>query len=724
MRWHAQPSIKYQGRNLDPNVATSIATTSDRSYVFTVCLSHTLKIWNLTTKKLVASRDLLDRSSPSSQPDLSAAYTLNPSDSSFIRVFNAERAMDGGHRYYVVTYSPYEDGRFKFWAVMESSSSASQLQMDDLFPNAVLRPIDPDPSGSMFWSIADFDIKPMEEGKRLELWVLWRNNSVYQLHTLHFDFQTLVADWSSNWLSTALETLRLDTPPVAVVSDVVDPTDKWLKFFFQPGRFQPEVLETALVMYQEALKPLSSASLLKGTASLPERLCATLTSTVTLRKYAEDDMDFTRFSSDVDSKWRQYWQIVDDLNRGRSVPLSLAYDSYNDLIWVLMADQCAAIRECSATELLLHNSGPILSGNMPTITDRWTHRNVSSEISDTPEQASYLISAASDFTGHLTPEHEAACRAALAGELFSEPSTSVADRLEEFLKQCNFEEHISDHAYGKICSALEEQHLSISSLPVDAFYAIINTLPPRFYGKDPELLPTHFGVRLTVSGTQESIFHTRQIFFDLLILVAFWEWGLNQDGPSTDVEDLFHDLIDILREYEILFWLCSNVRKCPAERLSSSTVAADDMSPGASSSSLKPAEKGAGGGKNMRLATILEDVFAVQIKPRQIVGRSQSYTLTLGIRDVLSWVTRSGVDLPNVLVHIQCNLLENKNIDLAYDFLRFQPSTPWATYAKGRLYVAMAEFDMAALHFQKAAYLLCMFCLFFLSVYLSICLLY
>src|SRR5699024_5969056 len=91
--------------------------------------------------------------------------------------------------------------------------------------------------------------------------------------------------------------------------------------------------------------------------------------------------------------------------------------------------------------------------------------------------------------------------------------------------------------------------------------------------------------------------------------------------------------------------------------------------------------------KGERVVTILEDLFAADIKPRQAIGLSQSYTLTLGIRDVLSWVTRQGeVAYPNALVYIQCDLIAKNNIDLAWDFLRFQPTTSWATYVKGRLY--------------------------------------
>ncbi|KAL1966499.1 hypothetical protein VTN77DRAFT_4421 [Rasamsonia byssochlamydoides] len=692
MKWSTQQTIRYNGRNLDQNTPNAIDTTSDQTYVFAVCLNHTLKIWNLATNKLVGSKDLLDRQV---QPHDSAAYFLNPSDSAFIRVFNAERALDGGYRYYVATYSPHEDGRFKFWAV--KGGLTTQLTIEDLFPQAALRPLDPDPSGNMFWSVADFQVRPMEEGKRMELWVLWRNNNRYQLHSLHFDFQSLVEDWSTNWTSIALDTRRHDPPPALVVSDNVDPTEKWLKYLFYPGRYSPEVLETALVTYQEALKPRSSASFLKKSVPLQERLCSTITATVSLRKYSETDLDYTRYRTDTDAKWRQFWQIAEDINSRRLEPISLSYDSYSDLPWVLLTDSCVLIRECSATELLLHNSASVLRDDAAKIGDRWRHRNLETELGDRYDQASYLIEVAAGFRKRLPAEVHRSCQTAIEAEIFLEPSLSAPDRLAAFQERSELGEQVSDDTFDSLCAAMNER-LNIYKLPSEVFYAIIDTIPLGFPGKDSDLLMTAFGLRATLNGSQETILHTRQILYDLLILVVFIAGEINQeDGSTFDAVDLFSTLIEIIREYEMLYWLSSTTRVSPNRDQND----AGDSS--VSTFSLKTPDQKTKG----VVSTVLEDLFAVHIKPRPAVGVPQSYTLTQGIRDVLSWVTRQGeVAFPNVLVFIQCDLIANGDIDLASDFLRFQPNTAWATYAKGRLYVAKSEFDTAAVYFQKAAHLL------------------
>jgi nuclear pore complex protein Nup160 len=678
------------------NVANAIATTSDETYVFAICLNHTLKIWNLATNKLAATKDLLGR--PIQDPDL-VPYTLNPAESSFMRVFNAERAMDGGHRFYVVTYSPFEDGKFKFWAV--KGGLTSELVIEELFADDVFRPVDPDATGNMFWSIADFQVKSREEGKGMEMWVLWRNHGLYQLYTLHFDLQTLVTDWATKWVSTTYETHRQESPPSLVVEDVVDPTEKWLQYLLQPNRYLPEVLETALAVYQEAVKPLSSASsgVLKKNLPLAERLCSTIASAVALRKFADDEMDYARFTADTDSKWRQFWQVAEDLNKRRFEPVCLAYDSYTDMPWILLSDSCAVVRECSVTEIFLHNSNTELREGMPQMMDRWRHRNVTRELGPDFQTPSALLKVASDFRKKFTPQLDGACRAALQAEIFSEPSSSILDRMESFRERCDFTNQISNKAFDNLEAALSE-YMNTDCLDMNAFLAIINTASLHFCGEDSELLSTCFGARVLVSGAQETISISRQIFLDLLILITFLDGEVEQSSKSDfDAPCLFSSLIDLLREYEMMAWLSSNVRKCP-----------DRATKSHDSSTSRYVKDGNSKNKNYRTASILEDLFVTDIKPQQAIDSPQSYTLTLDIRDVVAWITREGeVNYQNAVAHIQCDLIAKNNIDLAWDFLRFQASTSWSTYVKGRLHVAMSEFDAAAIYFRKAAYLLCTF---------------
>lgn len=690
MKWNTQQPLRYDGRAIDPNTPNAIATSSDQSYVFAVCLNHTLKVWNLASNKLVGSTDLLGRQVQSQRQQDSVPYYLNPADSAFIRVFNAERALDGSHRYYVATYSPHEDGRFKFWAI--KGGLTTQLTIEDLFPQAVFRPRDPDTSGNVFWSVADFQIRPAEEGKRMELWILWRNNNMYQLYSLHFDFQSLERDWSTNWTSVALDTRRYTPPPVFVASDVVDPTEKWLGYLFHPGRYSVETLETALVTFQEALKPQGSVSLPKRNAPLQERLCSAVAGSVSLRKYTDSDLDYAKYRSDTDLKWRHFWQIADDLNTRRLEPLSLSYDSYTDLPWVVLADSCAVIRECSSLELLLHNPEGELSDDATIIMDRWRHRNLGTELGNHFHEAAHLIKVASGFAKRLPPEAHRSFRESLDAEICLEPSLSAPERLAAFQERSELGEHVSDELFDGLCAAMNEEELDIYKMPKEVIQTVLDKLPLWQAARDSELSSTWFGLKVAVNGCQETIQHTREILYNLLVLVVFISGEVSQEEGSTfDGVELFSTLIDIIKEYEVLYWLSKKTRMTPT-REQQETADKRESRPRASGP----------------VSTILEDMFAVSIKPRPTVGISQSYVLTRVIRDILAWITRQGeVSLPNVLVFIQCDLIANGNIDLATEFLRIQPNTAWSTYVKGRLYVAKSDYDTAALYFQKAAHGLC-----------------
>lgn len=625
---------------------------------------------------------------------------LNPAETAFIRVFNAERALDGGDRYYVATYSPHEGGQFKFWAIR--GGLTTPLVIEDLFADTKLKPVDPDPTGSMFWTIADFQIKPVEEGQGMEMWVLWRNNNLYQLFSLKFDLLNLAEVWPTNWTGMALETRRDEPLPTVQSSDARDPTEKWIEYIFQPGRYPAEVLETSLAIYEEALKLKTTAG---SSSSLRERLCLTLGATVSLRKFSDTDMDFEHYETDMDAKWRQYWQITEDINRKRGEPVSLVYDTFTDLPWILLTDQCCLVRECSAMELVLHNSGTSLQDPAwAMLGDRWRHRNLSSELGGGSQESTLLMDLAISFRKSLSSKFMGQCRTALEAELFVGPSFPAPDRMVEFHERSGFAEHITDDIFDAIFHGLEET-IGLENLTSDLFYSIIDTMPLNFATRDSELLSTAFGRNTIVQGSLETILLTRQTLVDLLLLVIFIETEVTREHDfDFDGADLYTTLIDLLKEYEMMHWLGSKVREWPEKSLPGELT-----NTSLSGLSTKDSDT-----QVHKVSTILEDLFAVHIRPHPADGIPQSYRLTQQIRDVLSWITRQGeVTFPNVLVYIQCDLLACNNVDLASDFLRFQPNTAWSTYVKGRLCVARSEFDVAAIYFQKAAYLLCKFSVYY-----------
>lgn len=675
-------TMQLGSRVLDPSTAQAIVASPDSTYVYTVCLNHTLRVWNLTTGKLVLSKDLLNK--PRQPQDLAQ---LNPAEPAFIHLFQTG-LMDHS---ILVTFSPLDGGQFKFWDIR--GGLTDPLSVEDKFPNVKLSPPDPDPSGNTIWSLTGFDIKPGNNQKPTELWVLWRNNNHYRLYTVHFDLHLLPEAWETNWVQTAVDAQNKPSPPDLVKSDPCDSTEKWVEYLFWPGRYPAEVLETSLSIYQDATssKPITP----QKSKSLQERLCSTVSAAVMLRKYADSDMDYERFTSDTDSQWRNFWRIVETISEAQQAPLALAVDTYTDLPWITMAGQCCAIRECSKLELLAHNH-PERVGRLDALTQgRWPHRRVSIEAGESFEGMCALIKTATAFQAHFSPELSKDIRVALDEEMLQEAEVPVPSRIIDFYERCNFTDAVSNESYDELLAALE--HIGgTAGLSNELFFALIDTLPEQARHPKSALRSTSFGSNVLVSGLQDILMLGRQLTLSLLVLVVFLECEFNQEErqmPEFGAPELFSRLLDLLKEYEKNVWLISHVRLAPLEILGPE-AASDTARIGVN---VAPDDSA--------VVTILYDTLGKDIRPQPAIEKPQTFLLTETLEEVVSHLGGSDDMSPvDGLVYIQCNLLLHQNIDLATDFLRFQPKTAWATYIRGRLHIARSEHDQAAVCFRKAAY--------------------
>ncbi len=675
-------TIESGSRVLDPCTAHGIIASSDSTFVYTVCLNHTLRVWNLTTGKLVVSKDLLDKLRQPQDPS-----QLNPGEPCVVRLFQA-RLMDHP---ILVTYSPLAGGQFKFWDI--KGGLTDLLTVEDKFPGATLNPPDPDPSGNTIWSLTGFDIKPGSTSKPTELWVLWRNNNHHRLYSVHFDVHTLPEAWETNWVQCATDFSNKVSPPDFVRYDPSDTTQKWTDYLFWPGRYTTEVLETSLVIYQDATASRPTAS--QKNRSLQERLSASIAAKTMLRKYAEADMDYEHFTSDTDAQWRNYWRIVETISEARQAPLSLVLDKFADIPWVSMADQCCAIRECSKSELLAHNN-PERAEKLETVARaRWPHRRVSAESGESLQQISALAKIAGTFRAAFSPELLKDIRTALDEEMLQEAETPMPVRIIDFYERCNFSDAISNETYEQLVAALEHTG-GLNGLSNELVFALLDTLPEKVQHSKSALRSTVFGSDFIIAGLQDTIMLGRQLTFDLLVLVVFLECEINQEEnqmPELDAPELFSQLLSLLKEYEKNLWLISHMRQAPLELLGSDN---------ASNAARRSADMSA---ENSTLVTILYDTLGKDIRPQPATDRPQSFCLTEIIEDVEAHL--SGADdmrTEDGPVYIQCNLIAQQNIELATDFLRFQPKTAWSTYIKGRLSIARSDFDQAGFYFRKAAY--------------------
>lgn len=677
VHWQGKQSVKYNGRALDQSTALTITALSDSTHAFTVCLNHTLRVWNLTTGHLVLTKDLLDATrTPQELPSVS----LNPSAYTCLRL--AKLGFSG--QTYVVTFSPHNEGYFKFWTV--KNSLTSQLELNDAFPAASLRAPDPDPSGNSVWSMTGFEVLPTESNHVIELWVLWRNNNVRQLVSIKLNLLDVERSWNNDWIQTAVYDGPTKHSLELTQDEVLDPSTRWLQYLLRPGNYSTFLLETALTIYQDIMK-FKIPSTEKRT-SLFHRITYAVTSTVNLRKYAGSDIDYDRFDAELDRQWQNLWRIAENLRERQGAPVSLAVDPYTNLAWVVMADSCATIRECNNIEILSNNEGTFKDDSL--LESHWAHRKLAG---NNLSKLSALLNTASSFCQRLSSEMLGSCQSLLEAEMFQSSELPIPMQLASFYDTCGFSSEISDETYDLVMKCLDSFH-GFQGLSSEIVYALLDKFPENISKPESQLSSTQFGQTVVSNGARDIIDNEFRILFELLMLVVFLECELNVEdtqNPEFDGAELFSQLQIMLREYSKKRWLVSNHRY--------STDAPMDQADSTNMKSLVNVRESG--------SSLLHDLFVRDIRPQPTSGVSQSFTLTQTIDDVIAWTREhDNVSFEDGLVHIQCELLLSGDLELAKDFLRYQPATSWSTYVKGRLYLACADAETAAAYFQKAAHAL------------------
>lgn len=650
------------------------------NHLYTLCLNHTLRVWNLLDGTIVATKDLLDK--PRLKQD---NVQISKEEPGFVRLVKSDLMSHA----IVVTYSPLDGGQFKFWDVR--GGLTHEMTIEDKYPDMKLSPPDPDPTGNTIWSMTGFEITHDDTSKQSEIWVMFRNNNYHQLYSAHFDFASLPQAWSTNWVQTSHGVLTRPMPPDFVKSDAQDPTSKWLDFILFPGRYPATLLHTALSIYETAMSIKTSS---RKVTSLQDRLASTISATVALRKYAEGDIDCDRFAVDTDFQWRNFWRIVERINDSRQAPLSLSLDVFAGMPWVSMADQCCAVRECSMPELLGFNAPANLAGQERLLLERWPYRNVGVDSNPPLEIMAGLISTSAAFRRSFVPELVLDVASAME-ELLQDPEFPVPYRINEFYERVNFNESISNETFHQLEADIGAIG-GLGALTTEMFVLILDTLPQKVHDSISALRTTIFGSNVLCAGMQETITSSRQLVFDLLMLMIFLEGEINHDEPNSipiDAAQLFVQMTAILKEYDKNLWLISHVRLVPLQILGEAPV------PNSVRGNLEVSPQAG------RYVTILEDAVAKAIRPQALVERPQSFLLTDMLGLIESWINGiNEVSPDDSVVYVQCDLIAQGNISLASDFLRFQPKTAWSTYVKGRLHLARAEYELASKYFRKAAY--------------------
>lgn len=705
VRWQGNNTVKYDGESLDAETATSLALSPDGKHVYAVCLNHTFKVWSFERDRSVFATDLAGQERDIQE---TPKLELDPGALNRIQIFKAVDGLDG-EEYYIMTYSPQDLGQFKIWAIRDPNEGAHGVR--DLFPEYALRAPDPDPSPESkdIWTVVDFRVTPGgPEG--MKIWVLLKSNSQHRLYSLPFSLENLTQIWKGSWSMTASETIDrfrpfdyLDTEPKVV-------TELWLDVIFSPGRYPATVIATALSMYCSAKRITAKAD---PKLSFRNRLAAIVTSHVPLHRSDDGGMDLKRHCEDINQEWLIFWQDIRDLNNTRWKVQSLAYDEMGDIPWIVFTDGFAAVRDCSRLEKLAHNS-PTADPEDEGEEAKPSIESLSRELDGTyqepygPEQLAdlaHVVQAAAAFRKAFGCPLKRTYNAILVAELWQDSLYSVPARMASLHERFNFDEEIGVAEAADLDDGLNTRLGGYWGLYTTDFLAIINELPQVMVAEVSGLICTKLGLKVLLDGAFEMINLHERILIDLLVLVVFIHVESEREQtplPDFDAAKIYLLLLEELRKYQLMQWLGRNVRAQKnnlPEDLGGRILAARE----------NRREKGTHSFQ-MVFNTVLEDLFVVDVKPQSCTHQSQRTALTHSILDILKWITggnEPAITLDIVLVHIQCNLLANDNLDLASDFLQYQPSTAWATYIKGRLYLTKGEYEQAALHFKKAAFKIC-----------------
>ena len=687
VRWQGSNTVKYDDTILEQGTPTAIAVSPDRNHTFAVCLNHQLRVWNPNNGNCVFSKDLLWVHRERHEiPKM----MLDPGSSNFLQIFQSDGAVEGD-LYYAVTFSPHDLGQFKFWGVRDPDYGEGGIR--DLFPDCPLKPPDPDPTpeSKAIWKVADFKVKSGRTGKGLEMWILMQSNRSYKLYGLTFDILDLAVVWQDQWFTMASETHGHGQQPQVSSLDPKDATDKWLDFIFSASEIPDSVLETALSMYNSE----GSVAPSDTNASLKERSCAAIGSQVGSMMSGITPSSYRKI---VDQEWTRLWQYIRDLNRTRWHILSLSYDNNVGMPWIAFADGCSAIRTCDKIEIMTQNSPRVLAGSLGMLEAPSIEMDPAND-PKLPDELAVLIQAATGFRRNFSYALQRTCRSILAEELWLNPTNSIPLRIQSFYDRCNFAEEIDTVRFEELAKALDRIG-GFDCLETGTFFAILDELVYSLPLEGSGLLHTNFGRSLLINGAREMIDQRQGMLYDLLTFIVFVDMEIDREEmpmENFDAPQIYSRLLDLLKQYRISQWLAESTR---IEKPSSLTRPSSSHMPKEQFSSSPPG----------RTSTILESLFALDLSAQSHKDQSQSEALTYSIKDLLQWVVGGNdpdVSLDDVPVYIQTDLLAHHDIDLACDFVRYQPSTAWSAYIKGRLSLMKGDVTEAAIHFKKAAFKLC-----------------
>ncbi|OTA52810.1 hypothetical protein K449DRAFT_470284 [Hypoxylon sp. EC38] len=649
--------------DLDIKAAAAAVQTNlgldNASFLFTVCLDHRLRIWNLNNGQILAALDLINATR---DPQETGKWQLDASQTNLIRIVGSTE----GKRL-CVTYSPVGPGEFKFW--MLESDDENSVQVNDLFPDTKLVAIPP--LGSDVWTLADFSVTERTATRGFRLWLLWKNNMAYRVQELKFLLEDLVDAWNNRWQSVSSDPV-IPTAQISGPSDPTCPTEKWLQLIFFPGRFPRATVEAALHAYEGAIgKPGSSSS--RSSQGLAESICSAIASTSSLNKTSSGDMDYEQFRNSSEMQWRKFYRILVELDKPRGEALTLSHEPETGMSWVICADSISAIRECSEAEQIVHNPHSTFEGSTEVPT---------------------LVTAGVNFVEGFSDGMLQLCHSVLRPEMFEESSKSDQERLQFVSDKAGFWRQITEEDAAQVTDALGPNFNLVTTRLYDRVLGTLNETWDSQYQTEFPL--TELGRKIIVRAVQDLAEIQWNIGFSQLILLVHMEFEFDRPEDAlhnrVEVGVTYRNLLIILKRLELVRWLASTQLTAPLPKADKS----NSVSGGSPIAPKRQAE-------DHRVLTALEGNIGHLLELpelRSIPSDAMPRLITSIVADLCT--PASSVQLQPQ--YIQCGLLVRDRADLAAELTPFCEQDPFSTYVQGRVYLALKDFTTAATYFKKAAY--------------------
>lgn len=648
-------TIKHGKANMELSAATSVVTDSlgvdYAQFLFSVCLDHRLRIWNVRSGAILYTADMLG---VERNPQEIGKWIVDPGYNNLVRIVGHAEG-----RRTLVTYSPVAN-EFKFWKV--ETQDDSTIFVHDMFPDQQLTP--PGLSSGDVWTLADFGVA-QPTGTAFHLWILTKNNLTYRVQKLQFRASDTEDDWRSGWESVYID----NEQPTAESSNPGDPTDateKWLETLFYPGRFSKATLEAALAMYERGLG--SKEAISRNGKGLVEAVCSVLGSTATLDRLASGEMDFEQFRSHSQVSWRRFYRLVLELDKQRGEALSLALDHNSGLAWVLCADLVAAVHPCSTLDQIYHKSpGTVDIDN---------------------ENVAALVSAGLDLIDNFSDSIMQQANAALRVELFEESADTDMERIQRFFDESASWRGISEEDAAQVLESLGNDFRIVTQELYRQLIELFATAEES-RARDVRHPLTEFGRKVVVKSVQETADLQWQVLLSQLLLLVHMEYEYDEDHEESalhsrlDIGHVYRQLIEALKHLEFLRWLVKTEISVP--------VLKSERSNGSPTTTKRP--------DDMRTITAFEVIISHLLGLVDVDGEPLASSLTDVVIDICA--PDSGIELSPEL--IQCSLLKADRPDLALELTRFCGQDPFPVYIQGRVFLSLKDYTAAALHFKKAA---------------------